>query len=156
MPRVPPVTSATRAMFASLAVPLPGACRFVGLASRHLNEIMFRSGRLPAHFDPSRGRRAALAWRPVADCGVARPSTLDAERDAHAAADAERGQALVRIALLHLVQQRDEHTGARGADRVAEGDGAAVDVDLAGVPAEVLVDGAGLGGEGLVGLDQVE
>ena len=39
---------------------------------------------------------------------------------------------------------------------MAEGDGAAVDVDLAGVPAEVLVDGAGLRREGLVGLDQVE
>ena len=35
-------------------------------------------------------------------------------------------------------------------------DRAAVDVDLAGVPAEVLVDRAGLRGEGLVGLDQVE
>ena len=42
------------------------------------------------------------------------------------------------------------------ADRMAERDGAAVDVDLRGIPAEVLVDRAGLGGEGLVGLDQVE
>src|SRR5262245_38734933 len=37
-----------------------------------------------------------------------------------------------------------------------DGDGAAVDVDLVGVPAEVLVDGAGLRRERLVGLDQVE
>ena len=39
---------------------------------------------------------------------------------------------------------------------MAQGDGAAVDVDLGGVPAEVLVDRAGLGGEGLVGLDRFE
>ena len=39
---------------------------------------------------------------------------------------------------------------------MAEGDGAAVDVDLVGVPAEVLVHREGLGREGLVGLDQVE
>src|SRR5256885_5270167 len=39
---------------------------------------------------------------------------------------------------------------------VPQGDRAAVDVDLAHVPAEVLVDGAGLRREGLVGLDEVE
>ena len=39
---------------------------------------------------------------------------------------------------------------------MADGDGAAVDVDLVGVPADALVDGAGLGGEGLVGFDEVE
>ena len=81
---------------------------------------------------------------------------LDAHGDAHAAADAQRGEALLGVAALHLVQQRVEHARAGGADRMADGDGAAVDVDLVGVPAEALVDGAGLGGEGLVGLDQVE
>ena len=35
-------------------------------------------------------------------------------------------------------------------------DRAAIDVDLVGVPAQVLVDRAGLRREGLVGLDQVE
>ena len=44
----------------------------------------------------------------------------------------------------------------RGADRVADGDGAAVDVDLVGVPAELLADRERLRGEGLVGFDQVE
>ena len=39
---------------------------------------------------------------------------------------------------------------------MAEGDGAAIDVDLGGVPAQLLADRQGLGGEGLVGLDQVE
>ena len=36
--------------------------------------------------------------------------------------------------LLHLVQQRDQDAGARRADRMADGDRAAVDVDLARYP----------------------
>ena len=39
---------------------------------------------------------------------------------------------------------------------MADGDGAAIDVDDRRIPAHVLVDGAGLRGEGLVGLDEVE
>src|SRR5262245_26708135 len=81
---------------------------------------------------------------------------LDAHCNAHATTDAERGETLLRIALLHLVQECDEDTGARRTDRMADGDRAAVDVDLGGIPAEVLVDRAGLGRECLVGLDQVE
>src|SRR5450432_3429868 len=106
MPRVPPVTSATRAI----------TC------------------------PPS-----ALALLP-----------LDAHCDAHAAADAERGKALLGIAPLHLVQKRHQHTRAGSPDRMAERDRAAIDIDLRGVPAEVLVDGASLRREGLVGLDQIE
>src|SRR3546814_4910448 len=60
---------------------------------------------------------------------------LDAHGNAHAAADAERGKALLGVALGHLVQQGDQNAGARGADRVAEGDGAAVHVHLRRVPA---------------------
>src|SRR5262245_10404122 len=81
---------------------------------------------------------------------------LDAHGDGHAAADAERGKTLLGIALLHLVQQRDEHACAGSTDRMADGDGAAIDVDLAGVPGEVLVHCQGLCGESLIGLDQVE
>src|SRR5207253_1441093 len=81
---------------------------------------------------------------------------LDANRDAHAATDAERGKALLRVALLHLVDERGEDARARGADRVANGDGAAVDVDLARVPAEFFPDRDRLRRKGLVRLDQVE
>ena len=42
------------------------------------------------------------------------------------------------------------------ADGVADGDGAAVDVDLAHVEAQLTGHGDGLGGEGLVGLDEVD
>ena len=80
----------------------------------------------------------------------------NAHRNTHAAADAQRGEAFLGVALLHLEQQRGEHARAGRADRMAERDRAAVDVDLGGIPAEVLVDRAGLRGEGLIGLDQIE
>src|SRR5436305_8671905 len=80
----------------------------------------------------------------------------EAHRDAHAAADAQRGEALLGIALLHLVQQGYQHARAGGADRMADRNRAAIDVDLAGIPAEVLVDRAGLRRERFIGLDQVE
>src|SRR5579864_2016329 len=79
-----------------------------------------------------------------------------AHGDAHAAADAQRGQALLGVAFLHLVEERHQDARSRGADRMADGDCAAIDVDLAGVPAEVLVDRASLRGERFVGLDQIE
>src|SRR4029079_7169807 len=81
---------------------------------------------------------------------------LDAHGDAHAAADAQRGEALFGIALLHLVQQRHQHASAGCADRMADGAGAALDGDLARIPAEILVHGKRLRGEGFVGLDQIE
>ena len=46
--------------------------------------------------------------------------------------------------------------GARGAERVAEGDGAAVDVDLVHVGVVLLLPGQHDRGEGLVDLDQVD
>src|SRR6266704_2772058 len=96
--------------------------------------------------------------QPAAFSSVACAASVacDAHCDAHAAADAQRGEALLGIALLHLVQQRDQHTGAGSADRVADRDRTAVDVDLGSIPAEILVDRTGLRGESLVGLDQIE
>src|SRR5208282_722499 len=86
---------------------------------------------------PFKGRPGAVIrlWR-------CRSAALDAHGDPHAAADAERGEAALRVALLHLVEKGGKHARARGADRMAERYGAAVHVDLARVPAEVLVDGA--------------
>src|ERR1041384_8437543 len=82
-------------------------------------------------------------------------SALDTHGDAHAAADAERREPLLGIALLHFMQQGHEHARARCADRVTDRNGAAVDVDLGGIPAEVLVDSAGLRRECPAGLDQL-
>src|SRR6476646_7254139 len=81
---------------------------------------------------------------------------FDAHCNTHAAADAERGEALLGIALLHLVEQRHQHASAGGADRMTDRDRAAVDVDLRRIPAEVLVDGASLRCERLVRFDQIE
>src|SRR5262245_29458300 len=90
--------------------------------------------------------------------GMAWPASIAryAHGHAHAAADAQGGKPLVGVAALHLKQQRVEHAPAGSTDRMPDGDGAAIDVDLVGVPAQTLVDGASLGRERLVGLDQVE
>src|SRR5581483_2413705 len=77
-------------------------------------------------------------------------------RNALTAADAEGGEAEMGIAALHLVQEGDEDTGAAGADRVAEGDGAAVDVDLLGVEAKLTHHGHALRRERLVRLHQIK
>src|SRR5580700_10470932 len=140
MPRVPPVTNATRAMIPSLTSSWPGLSRPSTSCLLELKgvDVPHKAG----HDDYWALDRGALAFH--------------AHRNAHAAADAQGGEAFLGVALAHLVEQRHQHAGARGADRMADGDGAAVDVDLAGVPAEVLVDGAGLRREGLIGFDEVE
>jgi hypothetical protein len=51
----------------------------------------------------------------------------------HAAALAHRLEAVAAAGALELVEQGGHELGARAAERVAEGDGAAVDVDLAHV-----------------------
>src|SRR3954447_13979604 len=74
-------------------------------------------------------------------------------------ADADRGDAPAMAAALHLVGQPAEDADARGAERMADGDRAAVGVDLRGVQAVLgpLADvGEALGGEGLVELDAVD
>src|SRR5581483_6579037 len=86
----------------------------------------------------------------------ARLSALDAHGNAHAAADAQRRQALLGSAALHFVQQRYQNARTGRTDRMADGNGAAIDVDLRRIPAEVLVHRAGLSRERFVGLDQIE
>src|SRR3954447_24037137 len=81
---------------------------------------------------------------------------LDDGGDAHAAADAERGQAALQVAALELVDQRAEDHRAGGAQRVAHRDGAAVDVDLLVVQVEVAHEAHGDRGERLVDLEQVD
>src|SRR5216683_8092816 len=103
---------------------------------------------------PNKASRASRA-RPLLTRRLALVAR-DAHRNPHATADAQRGKAFLRVAPLHLVEQRDEHAGARGADRMAERDRPAIDVELLGVEAEFLTDRAGLRGKGLIGLDQIE
>src|SRR5690349_13448629 len=60
--------------------------------------------------------------------GASRSDELDDRGDAHAAADAERGEAAAQVATLKLVDQRAEDHRPGGAERVAHRDRAAVDV----------------------------
>src|SRR5580692_7177505 len=94
----------------------------------------------------------------VSNALIARDSVLkvcralvarDAHRNSHAAADAQRRKALLRVTLLHFVEQRHQNARARRADRMAERDRATIDVDPGGIPAEIMVDRAGLRGERL-------
>ena len=75
------------------------------------------------------GRRGADALRDYradsADRGAApvaqASDTLDRQGDALTAADAERRESLLGIALLHLIEQGHQHPRAGGADGVADG-----------------------------------
>ena len=66
----------------------------------------------------------------IVHCAFAQPvlTPLHPHRHPQAPADAERGQAAAGVAAVHLVEQGDEDARARAADRVAERDRAAVDV----------------------------
>src|SRR5438270_11332170 len=78
---------------------------------------------------------------------------LEDDGDALTAADAGRGEAVATAAALEFVKGREHESSARRAERVAEGDCAAVDVRLRAVEAEFTFDGEVLAGEGLVDFD---
>src|SRR5262245_55070658 len=105
MPRVPPVTNATRVIF-----------DFLPFSRSRLNEILGRA---------NAGRGFLLSCN--AKCDGPTSIALDAHGNAHAAADAQGGKSLLGVAPLHLEQQRVEHARAGSADRMPNGDGAAVD-----------------------------
>ena len=73
-----------------------------------------------------------------------------------AAADAHGDEGVAGLGALELVEGFDGDDGARRTDGVAQGDGAAVGVYFFGREAEFVGDGAGLGGEGFVGFDDVD
>src|SRR5690242_3315568 len=81
---------------------------------------------------------------------VRRSDELDDGGDAHAAADAERGEAAPQVAALELVDEGAEDHGAGGAERVAHRDGATVDVGDLVADVEVVHEPERDGGEGLV------
>ena len=62
----------------------------------------------------------------------------------------------MRVAALHFVEQGDEDAGAAGADGMADGDGAAVDVDAVEGEAEFFGDAEGLDAEGFVEFEEVD
>ena len=72
---------------------------------------------------------------------------LEKEREAHAARDAERGEAARGLAAAHLVEQRDDDPRPCRADGMAERDRAAVHVEPRSVEAQGPIAGEDLGGE---------
>src|SRR5512134_786585 len=84
---------------------------------------------------------AAVATR-VSIHRTFRPShPLDDGRDALAQPDAHRLQPVAPAASLQLVQERGHEPGAAAAERVAESDGATVDVDARHVGVQLALPG---------------
>ena len=81
---------------------------------------------------------------------------LEHRRQALADPDAHRRDPVAAAAAAELVQERGGEAGAGAAERVAEGDRAAVDVEALLVDSELADAGEHLRGEGLVQLDQVD
>jgi len=73
-----------------------------------------------------------------------------------AAADAHGDDGVAALAAFELVQRRGGELGAGAAERVAQRDGAAVDVELVGGDLEGVLDVDGLAGERFVELDQID
>src|SRR2546426_11710018 len=72
------------------------------------------------------------------------------------AADAHRHHAVARLAAQHLVGDGADHARARHAERMPDGDRAAVDVQLRGIETERVATVDDLRGEGLVELPEVD
>ena len=63
--------------------------------------------------------------------------SLKERGNAHPPANAERGDTQPDAALLHLVQKRGGDARTAGTDRVADGNGSALDIDLIPVPIQL-------------------
>ena len=81
---------------------------------------------------------------------------LDDRGGTHAGCDAQRGEARAFAGTLKLIQKRADDDGPGGAQRVAHGDGAAIDVDFGAVDIKGLHEAQNHGGEGFVDLEQVD
>src|SRR5512144_372207 len=81
---------------------------------------------------------------------------FEARCNAHSPANAECGKPFLRIASLHFVKQRRQDARAGGTNRVADGNGTAIDVDLRRIPTEIFVNRASLRSKGFVGFYQIE
>src|SRR6185436_8614210 len=81
---------------------------------------------------------------------------LEETRGALTAAHAHRDDAVARLAPEHLVGERADHARARHAERVADRDRAAVDVELLGIDPQAIAAVDDLRGERLVELPHVD
>src|SRR6476469_3891560 len=108
----------------------------------------------------SRSKKAAARGATsLAGCslkGRSAPVDLDDDRVALTAAGADRGDAETAAAATQLMDEGADQTGAGGADRVAEGDRPAVDVDVLLADSEDPHRADRDRGEGLVDLPEVD
>src|SRR6266508_6477755 len=81
---------------------------------------------------------------------------LDEQRDALAAADAGGGDAVAQPRALELAREREREPHAGRAQGMADGDGAAVDVELGLVDAEFAHARHHLRAEGFVDLEAID
>src|SRR5258708_4433985 len=104
---------------------------------------------------PLARRRAGHGEDLDRDAGRAQLDALEDRRDALTAADAERRERVLAVALAELGDEREREPRTRGAERMAESDRAAVHVRLLAIEPEVLLDREVLRREGLVDLHQI-
>src|SRR5436853_6218684 len=81
---------------------------------------------------------------------------LENSRCAHAAANAHRHHSVSSVASLQFAQDRCGQLCSRAAERMTEGNRAAIDVDLIRVKLEHLDYGERLRGESFVQFDQID
>ncbi len=112
-----------------------GDARHVARRPRNLDAVAAAEQQAAAFVGASAPRRPASRPRPRVDRvagahhspgGAALTRRFDDQRDAHAAADAQRRHAEAAAARSQRVHQRGQHARAAGADRMAERDRAAV------------------------------
>src|SRR5205085_11457277 len=77
-------------------------------------------------------------------------------RDSLATTDAGCGQSILRVATAKFVQQSDYQAGAGCAQRMSEGDSAAIYVDFVAIQPELFFHCEILTGKGFVDFDQVD
>src|SRR5215212_3407198 len=106
----------------------------------------------------SGGKAAALQKSNVRSMSLtsAGLNTLDDHRNPLPSADARGGEAVALLAAAQLVENRQQEARAGGAERMAERDRAAVDVQLLLVDVELFRDREDLSRERFVDLDEVD
>src|SRR5262249_5452059 len=89
-------------------------------------------------------------------CSAANSEHFNGKRDAITTAQTQGGDAALQAAILQRVEQRRQHARAAGANRMTEGNRAAVHVHFALVEPELIQNRDGLDRECLVQLDEVD
>lgn len=76
--------------------------------------------------------------------------SLHGQGNAHAAANAEGGNATTSASALQRIEQRDQDTCTRGPNGMTQSNGATIHVHLAGIQLQALQHSQRLSGKGLV------